>query len=162
MVSVANLCRSPISAAVFQHVAKQRKVDRIWKFDSAAIGPWYLGCHMDIRSIRTLARHGINLSDEIKTKQLRPELYRNYDIILCADRYIMKVARDRSPIGYKGYIDLITWYDPLGAEVLIDPFYDEYDDLTRFEDIYNISMRCAHRFFDKHRDPHNPEHLLMP
>lgn len=156
MVSLANLCRSPIAAAIFEHVAKERNISHLWTFDSAALGVWYLGCNVDIRAVQALANHGIVVNPDARTKQIWPKHYKNYDIILGADRDILAYLRDRTPLNFKGQVDLITWYDPLGAEKLVEPLYDDYSDIGGFMDVANVSFRAANNFFDMHKDPWNP------
>lgn len=147
MVCLGNICRSPIAAAVFNHVAKSKGLDNIWKSDSAAVGPWHVGNSMDSRAASTLAKHGLPHKDHV-VKQLAKEHYNFFDYIFGMDEQNIKDIKRKAPSNSKAKIELLVSYDPEGASTIRDPYYD--DGAEGFEECYQIAFRACSAFLDKH------------
>lgn len=146
MVCLGNICRSPIAEAVFNHVAKSKSLDTIWKCNSAAIGPWHVGGTMDSRAARTLAKHGLPHEKHV-VKQIKKEDFNTHDFIFGMDGENMRDLKRKAPSNSKAKVELLASYDPEGAELIRDPYYDSNDD--GFEECYQTALRACIAFLDK-------------
>ena len=82
-VCTGNICRSPLAEGLFLHHAKARGVADAFRVDSAGTGGWHAGERADARMRATAERHGVIL--ESRARQLRPDDYETFDLILAAD-----------------------------------------------------------------------------
>ena len=146
MVCLGNICRSPIAAAVFNHVAEQKNLDNVWKSDSAAIGPWHVGNPMDHRAAQTLAKHGLPHQAH-RVQQLNKDHFKEYDFIFGMDDENIRDIKRKAPKDSKAKIDYLAAYDPEKTPVIRDPYYDSGTE--GFEECYQIALRACAAFLEK-------------
>jgi protein-tyrosine phosphatase len=79
----ANVCRSPLAAALFRHLARQRGLEARFEVDSAGTNAWE-GAPPHPLSVAIAERHGIALSGTSR-QLVRGDLVR-FDHILLMDR----------------------------------------------------------------------------
>ena len=75
-----NICRSPMAEFVLKHKMPQ------WEVASAATSREELGHDIHPGTRRTLERHGIPFAPR-KARQITPEDYENYDLLIGMDRH---------------------------------------------------------------------------
>lgn len=80
-ICMANICRSPMAAALFRERLKKERADwQSWRVDSA--GTWALDGEPAARNSRlTMARRGVDISDH-RAKTVSAEMLESYDLIL--------------------------------------------------------------------------------
>lgn len=144
-ICLGNICRSPIAAAVFRHVARQKGVENLWRCDSAAIGSWHVGGTMDQRAAQVLAKHGVDTTH--KVRQITKEDFRTFDYIFGMDNENMRELKKRAPPDAKASVQLLGSHDPQGRLIIRDPYYD--DDIAGFEECYEISLSSCTAFLEK-------------
>ncbi len=93
MVCMGNICRSPMMEGwLADAVAREPRLAGRVQVDSAAIGPWHVGNPPDPRAIATAARHGIDIATQ-RARQLRPEDFAGFDLLLFADAETLRDGR---------------------------------------------------------------------
>jgi len=141
MVCLGNICRSPMAEGVFRHLLEENGLEDRIRVDSAGTGSWHVGESPDIRSTRTAASHGIALTG--RSRQIRPEDFRNFDYIVAMDRAnLEELEKLRDGVGGQGAIYLIREFDPEGepgAEVP-DPYYGGPGG---FEEVFQMVERSS-------------------
>jgi protein-tyrosine phosphatase len=94
-VCMGNICRSPTAEGVMRHLAEQAGVaDRV-ELDSAGTGAWHAGNPPDARATEAARRRGIALAGA--ARQIAPEDFDRFDLILCADRANLRDVRALAP-----------------------------------------------------------------
>jgi protein-tyrosine phosphatase len=138
-VCSGNICRSPLAAAVFTHLAKAQGLERSFQVDSAGTHGWHEGEPADPRARRVAGRHGIpvdSVARPVKTAD-----FESFDLILAMDRGHLQQLRSRCPTAYRDKIRLMRSFDaPGGEQDVPDPYYDDMD---AFEEVFAILRRCC-------------------
>lgn len=109
---------------------------------SAGCGPWHIGHPPDQRATAAAARRGIVL--EGKARQIEPEDFDHFDLILAADREnaadLRMVAPDEAA---REKIHLLREYDPEpdGDLEVPDPYYGGEDGFETVLDMVEAACR---------------------
>src|SRR5688500_545177 len=94
-VCMGNICRSPTAEGVMRHLAEQEGLaDRV-ELDSAGTGAWHAGDPPDARATEAARRRGIALDGA--ARQIAPQDFEHFDLILCADRANVRDVRALAP-----------------------------------------------------------------
>lgn len=149
MVCLGNICRSPIAAHVFKHLAKEKGVQSQWNCDSAGTGGWHVGEDMDSRSATTLRKHGIEPNHTVR--QITKADFNKFDYIFGMDSDNIRDLKRMAPTPMKAELALLSSYDPQGKPKIRDPYYDR--DTAGFEECYQIAYRSCNAFLDKFSKP---------
>jgi len=127
MVCLGNICRSPLAHGILEHMAKEQGLD--WEVDSAGTGNWHVGEAPDRRSIRTAARHGIDISSKV-CRLFSVSDFDTYDHIFVMDRNnlsdILAMARNKEDTQKVRLL--------LGDKIVPDPYYDD----SQFEPVFRM------------------------
>lgn len=102
--------------------------------DSAGTGAWHIGDPPDRRSIEAARRHGIDIS-ELRGRQVRPEDFRNFDLILGMDANNVRTLRRLAPEGAAEQVRLFLDYASGRSEDVPDPYYEGPE---AFEALYQM------------------------
>lgn len=132
MVCLGNICRSPMAEAVLAAMAPA------WTVDSAGTGHWHVGSPPDPRTIAELARHG--LASRHRGRQVSPEDFRRFDLILAMDRQNLRALASLRPADATARVGLLGACDPAGAAEVPDPYEDGPE---AFAAIYVQIERCC-------------------
>lgn len=143
-VCLGNICRSPMAACVFRHLAKQRCVEDKWVVQSAAIGSWHVGGTGDNRMKMILKKNKID-SDH-RVRQIRDSDFNEFNVIFGMDEDNIKDLKKLAPKGSTARIELLGKHDPQGQTNIRDPYYDS--DLKGFEEVYEQCVRCSNAILD--------------
>ena len=127
MVCMGNICRSPTAEAVLRHHAQARGIDV--EVDSAGTEGYHIGEPPDPRSIQHAQRRGYDLSG-LRARQVCPDDFRDFDLLLAADLLNLGVLRDRCPPAYHHKLALF-----LGDRALPDPYYGQASDFEKVLDL---------------------------
>ena len=122
-------------------VAEAGLADEI-EIDSAGCGPWHLGNPPDRRATAAAARRGIVL--EGTARQITPEDFEHYDLIVAADRENVADLRMVAPdAAAREKIHLLREYDPesVGDLDVPDPYYGGDDGFETVLDMVDAACR---------------------
>ncbi len=141
MVCLGNICRSPMAEGVFRHILREEGLQERIRVDSAGTGSWHVGEAPDLRSVRTAAARGVELSGN--ARRVRPEDFRSFDYIVAMDlENLESLERFRDGVGGEASLYLLREFDPEGgpgAEVP-DPYYGGP---RGFEEVFDMVQRSC-------------------
>ncbi|XP_043208805.1 low molecular weight phosphotyrosine protein phosphatase-like [Amphibalanus amphitrite] len=143
-VCLGNICRSPIAEAVFAQALQERGVRDQWRVDSAALGDWHVGRAPDRRAQATMKKHNVPMN--CKARVVRTSDFREFDYVFGMDESNISELKDLAPSNSTAQIELLGKYDPEGALIIRDPYYDDGD--QGFETCYQQCLRCCGAFLD--------------
>ena len=83
-VCMGNICRSPLSQGVFEHVLRRERLEGEVEVDSAGTGSWHVGHPPDERARRGASKRGIDISSQ-RARRLEKEDCERFDYILTMD-----------------------------------------------------------------------------
>ena len=96
---------------------------------SAGTENYHFGEPPDKRSIHHAAKRGYDLSG-LRARQVGPDDFQDFDLLLAADTLNLGVLRDRCPPEHHGKLALF-----LGDRALPDPYYGEATDFEKVLDL---------------------------
>ena len=122
-VCMGNICRSPTAEGVFRYVLAQRAPDLEVEIDSAGTHDYHVGSPPDRRAIEAARRRGIDLSP-LRARQVRPEDFERFDLILAMDEENLEELQRRAPSGIHRRIRLLMDFAPDAVSRRVpDPYY---------------------------------------
>ncbi|XP_005429414.1 low molecular weight phosphotyrosine protein phosphatase [Geospiza fortis] len=147
LVSIGNICRSPIAEAVFRKLVTDEKLENKWRIDSAATSTYEIGSPPDYRGQNCMKKHGIPMSHI--ARQITKEDFQTFDHILCMDESNLRDLNRKSNQvkDCKAKIELLGTYDPQKQLIIEDPYYGSEKD---FETVYEQCLRCCKAFLEKY------------
>jgi protein-tyrosine phosphatase len=125
-VCMGNICRSPTAEGVMRALVREAGLESQVEIDSAGTGSWHIGHSPDTRATEAARRRGIAL--EGAARQVRPEDFADFDLILAADRENLRELRARAPDDEaRSRVRLLREFDPASAGGpdldVPDPYY---------------------------------------
>lgn len=125
-VCLGNICRSPLAEAAFRAEAARIGLDA--EADSAGTGGWHHGEQPDKRAIAVASRNGVDIS-ALRARQVRPEDFEAFDLILALDRDNLADLKPLQPSGSRAELSLLLDHVP-GREgaAVADPYYGDDSD----------------------------------
>ena len=115
--------------------------------DSCGTSDYHVGEPPDYRSIRTLDKHGINISG-LAARQFKVEDFDNFDYILAMDvsnlKNILALARNQSDLDKVSL--LMDELYPGENRSVPDPYFGGIDGFT---EVYELLHQAASRFIQK-------------
>ncbi len=115
-VCLGNICRSPTGEGVLQAVLPDAHVD------SAGTAGWHIG-NAPYGPMQEAARaRGYDLSVQ-RARQVDPEDFHRFDLILAMDRNNLRDLEEIRPAGARARLDLFLSVLPDGPEDVPDPYY---------------------------------------
>jgi len=136
-VCLGNICRSPLAEIIVHAQAKKKGLSDQFLFASAGTGDWHVGGLADVRSAKTAAQHGLDLSQH-RAQQITANKVSDWDWFVAMDDdnrmnlLAMGVAENRLLMMRQFESGSSTTLD------VPDPYYGGVDG---FEDAYQ--MLCA-------------------
>lgn len=132
-VCLGNICRSPLAEGIFRAQLQDSGLQDHITVDSAGTGTWHVDCPPDPRSIETANFHGLDISAQ-RGRQIAPEDFEMFDLILAMDRSNFATLKARAPSSAHEKIFLFMDL-ALGQEIDVpDPYYDD----DGFENVYRM------------------------
>jgi protein-tyrosine phosphatase len=140
-VCLGNICRSPTAEGVLRHLAADRAARVAIEVDSAGTGGYHIGDPPDLRSQRAAARRGIDLSG-LRGRQVTPEDFSRFDLILAMDRENLRLLQALRPPGSRAVTDLFLEYvGAPGYSEVPDPYLGTARDFERVLDLIEAGCR---------------------
>jgi len=120
---LGNICRSPLAEGAARAAFAAAGIDAT--LDSAGTGDWHVGHPPDARAQAEAQRRGIDISDQ-RARQLAPDDFRRFDLILAADAANLRDARAIRPADATARLALMLDLVPGRAgESVADPYYGD-------------------------------------
>jgi protein-tyrosine phosphatase len=94
-VCMGNICRSPTAEGVMRRLVTDAGLDDVIEIDSAGTGGWHAGEPPDARAATAARRRGVTL--EGGARQVRPEDFDRFDLIVAMDRGNLRELRALAP-----------------------------------------------------------------
>lgn len=143
-VCLGNICRSPSAEAIFIHKIRDRKLDHLFKVDSAGLHNYHSGENADSRMINHAKKRGYSL-DSISRQITRNDL-QEFDLIVAMDNSNLYRLKEMATNEQKTKIFKITDFlsDSVYSEVP-DPYYGGYQG---FEDVLDILEAAVDALID--------------
>jgi len=139
-VCLGNICRSPTAEGVMRDVLSREAPTLAVELDSAGTGDYHLGEPPDRRSQRVARARGIDISD-LRARQVKPDDFARFDLILAMDRANLRDLEARRPRDSRAKLALFLDYAPqFGAEVP-DPYLGGAADFERVLDLSEAAAR---------------------
>ena len=155
-VCLGNICRSPLSEGVFRELVKQRGLNEQIACDSAGTHNYHIGALPDPRSRRVAADYGIALTH--RGRKLSSEDFGQFEYIVAMDESNLEniqtlFRRSTGLILPDDRLFLYRAFDPqTNNNEVPDPYYE---DITAFEEVYQIVERCGQHFLEYLIERHN-------
>lgn len=139
-VCMGNICRSPTAEAVFRNLLKEEAPELRIEIDSAGTAGYHIGDPPDARSQRAARRRGIDLGG-LRARQVTPEDFAHFDLILAMDRDNLHRLEEMRPPQSRAQVQLFMEYaaDPDRLEVP-DPYYG---DAGGFEEVLDLTTAAS-------------------
>jgi protein-tyrosine phosphatase len=121
-VCMGNICRSPTAEGVMRRLLEDEGLDV--EIDSAGTGGWHAGEPPDERATLAARRRGVTL--EGAARQVRPEDFRRFDLLIALDRSNLRELLARAPDEEAAEkVRLLREFDPAadGDFDVPDPYY---------------------------------------
>lgn len=138
-VCLGNICRSPLAEGVFRHQAHKAGLDHLFEIDSAGCGGWHAGDPPDKRSIAIAAKHGVVIHEQ-QARQIRPEDFDRFDLILGLDRDNVAHLTAMQPKGAKALVALYLEEALDVRKDVPDPYYGPPRD---FEEVFKLCEKAS-------------------
>ena len=120
---LGNICRSPLAEGAARAALADAGIDAT--LDSAGTGDWHVGHPPDARAQAEARRRGVDISN-LRARQLAPDDFRRFDLILAADAANLRDARAIRPADATATLALMLDRVPGRAgESVADPYYGD-------------------------------------
>lgn len=124
LVCLGNICRSPMAEAVFHDVLARRGLASMLQVDSAAIGRSHLKEKPDRRAIACALSHGYRHIEQIRSRQVKPQDFAQFDLILAMDESVLRALQRQCPEDARHKLDLfLRFAGHDGSQDVPDPYY---------------------------------------
>jgi protein-tyrosine phosphatase len=141
-VCAGNICRSPTGEGVMRHILREQGLEDEIQLDSAGTGGWHAGDAPDARATAAARARGIALDGA--ARQVTPEDFERYDLLLAADRENVRdlLAIAPSEEGARK-VRLLREFDPgaSGDLDVPDPYYGGDDGFEHVLDLVEAACR---------------------
>ena len=138
---MGNICRSPTAAAVFRHLLAREAPQLRVEVDSAGTADYHVGHPPDARSQRAALGRDIDMSG-LRARQISPEDFMRFDLILAMDRDNLRRLHAMQPKGSAAQVRLFLDYARLaGTDEVPDPYYGGAEDFERVLDLTTAASR---------------------
>jgi protein-tyrosine phosphatase len=144
---MGNICRSPTAEGVMRRLLEDEGLDV--EIDSAGTGGWHTGEPPDERATLAARRRGVTL--EGAARQIRPDDFRRFDLLIALDRAnlreLLAVAPDEEAAEK---VRLLREFDPAaGGDLDVpDPYYGGD---RGFETVLDMVERACRGLIDELR-----------
>ena len=133
-----NICRSPMAEFVFKALVRTYGLEDMFYVESAAVSTEEIGNPIYPPAKRCLTQHGVAFDKNKTSRQVTPEDYKNFDLLICMDnsniRLLKRIIGDEDP---DNKVHLMMSYTGEFRDVA-DPWYTG-DFETTFQDVLSAS-----------------------
>jgi protein-tyrosine phosphatase len=113
-VCLGNICRSPTAEGVMRALVERDGLAERIELESAGTGAWHVGNPPDARATAAARARGVTL--EGRARQVRPEDFEDFDLLLAMDRENLDELRRLAPgEEQRAKVRLLREFDPASA-----------------------------------------------
>ena len=140
MVCMGNICRSPLAQGLLEKRLREEGLASKVEVDSAGTGAWHAGEPPDNRGRRTAEARGFDISRQ-RARELAPEDFERFDLILCMDERNRREVLARCPPERHKRVRLLLDFAPeLTQREVPDPYYDQLSGFERVADMIELAV----------------------
>ena len=132
-VCTGNICRSPTAEGVLRAMAAAQGIEL--RIESAGIGDWHVGNPPDERTQHHAKSRGYDLSAQ-RARQVRPDDFTDFDLILAMDRGHLRALERMAPRGERHKLRLFA-----AGQDVPDPYYGGAEGFERVLDLVEAACR---------------------
>ena len=122
-VCMGNICRSPSAEGVFRHMINEAGLADVVGVDSAGTHNYHLGEGPDARAMTAASRRGYQMEPRV-ARQVRPEDFLDYDLILVMDWENLSALQQQCPkIHHHKLMLLMRFANEYEEATVPDPYY---------------------------------------
>ena len=145
-VCTGNICRSPTAEGVVRRYVEEAGLSDKVLIDSAATQSYHVGDAPDPRSVQAAKKRGFPI-DGLRARQVAPDDFREFDLILGLDHGHVQHLRRMAPKDAKAHTDLFLEYAGGTRETEVpDPYYG---DQHHFEYVLDLIESAAKPLIEK-------------
>lgn len=142
MVCMGNICRSPMACVVTRHLAAAAGRQSDLTIDAAGTDAFHAGQRMDERARAALSKRNYSPGKE-RCRQVQPEDFERYDLILAMDEDNLATLQRRCPGPLQHKLRLFLSYAPnLETTEVPDPYYGNQAGFERVLDLCEAGARA--------------------
>jgi len=131
---MGNICRSPSAEGVFRHMVDEAGLSGVVHVDSAATHTFHLGESPDARAQAAARKRGYDISHCV-ARQVKPEDFREYDLILAMDWENLSALQQQCPKVYHHKLMLLMRFANEFEEATVpDPYYGGVEGFSKVLD----------------------------
>jgi protein-tyrosine phosphatase len=151
-VCLGNICRSPTAEGVMRHLLQREGMQERVELESAGTGGWHVGSPPDRRAHEAAQARGIPLGG--RARQVRPEDFREFDLLLAMDRENRRDLLEMAPGGEgREKVRLLREFDPAARDgghdlEVPDPYYGA---AGGFEEVLDLVQAACEGLLDEIR-----------
>jgi protein-tyrosine phosphatase len=124
-VCLGNICRSPTVEGVARQLAAREAPHLRLEFDSAGTADYHIGEPPDQRSQQAARARGYDISS-LRARQVKPDDFRRFDLLLAMDEDNLRDLRRLAPAGLAERARLFLAYWPQApVNAVPDPYYGD-------------------------------------
>ena len=113
-VCLGNICRSPTAESVMRTLVERSELNGNIQLESAGTGAWHVGSPPDRRASQAAHARGVAL--EGTARQVRPQDFFDFDLLIAMDRENMRELRQLAPGEHeRAKVRLLREFDPAVA-----------------------------------------------
>jgi protein-tyrosine phosphatase len=110
-VCLGNICRSPTAEGVMRSLVEREGLSNSIQLESAGTGAWHVGSAPDERATAAALARGVEL--EGRARQVRPEDFEDFDLLLAMDGENVRELRRLAPgEEQRAKVRLLREFDP--------------------------------------------------
>jgi len=120
-VCMGNICRSPLAEGIAR--VALREAGLAVRLDSAGTHGYHIGAAPDSRARRIATEIGCGI-DDLRARQVAAADFRDFDLILAADRANLDWLRQHQPAAARAELELLLpWCGAAADAEVPDPYY---------------------------------------
>jgi protein-tyrosine phosphatase len=140
-VCLGNICRSPTAEGVLRAIAAREFPGLEVAVDSAGTADYHVGEPPDRRAVAAARRRGYDLSS-LRARQVQPEDFTRFDLVLAMDRANLSELESRRMPGASAQLNLFMSFAPDHEyDEVPDPYYGGVEDFERVLDLCEAAAR---------------------
>jgi protein-tyrosine phosphatase len=139
-VCLGNICRSPTAEGVLRTIAAREFPALPLEIDSAGTADYHIGKPPDRRTVAAARRRGYDLSG-LRARQVQPEDFERFDLVLAMDRANLADLESRRPAGATAEVGLFLGLAGCDCDEVPDPYHGEVEDFERVLDLCEAASR---------------------
>ncbi|WP_042690436.1 low molecular weight protein-tyrosine-phosphatase [Azospirillum sp. B506] len=141
-VCTGNICRSPTAEGLFRTHLRRAGIDDRVCVDSAGTHGYHVGEPPDPRSVEAARRRGVDIS-RLRARQVAPEDFERFDVILALDHGHLRQLKRLAPMGRRDRVLLfLDFTTNLKGQDVPDPYYGDEEQFDRVLDVIDAGAQA--------------------